>query len=189
MDDSDWVEITAEQDLSPFLGTQVELGESRHRLLDALSALPGSADWLMEDTPPPIRWDDPEVYVWDDPGVYVQIRRSRLYFNVSKAKKVRADWVVLLIAYLASGNLGLASILSAANKLRENLAILTEDEVEVLGVIRGLAHGNPYATPVSEQAVREAYRDATISIDQLLDSLERRGVIRTERGGMLRMVF
>lgn len=167
----------------PFLGTQAEPGVNTDRFLVVLSKLSGSVDWLREikSLPRPR----------NDSVLELQVVRTRLFLNMSIAKDEHVELIMLLIEHLVSldYNIGTADILEAVNFLKKTLTILTEDEVEVLDVIRGLAHGNPYTTSVSEQAVKNAYRDATISIDKLLSSLEQRGVIRTERGGMLRMAF
>ena len=115
------------------------------------------------------------------------IPKTRLYVNLTEARKLRIDLLILLVASLAAGP-AVGGALTAAKKLHEALRWLTDDEAELVGVVAGLARPNPYDNPVAESDIRRAYADATLDVNALLDGLEARKILRRRRPAHVQLV-
>jgi len=120
----------------------------------------------------------------------LEVAKTRLFINLTEAKKVADDLVIAAVVMIATQNLPLAALLAAARKIRETIRVLSEDETEVVRVIMGLAGGaNAYEVGISEQDVRSAYKDAEVDINKLLDALQTKKILVTQRGGLVRLVY
>lgn len=180
MDDS-WREIEDPQDLADLLG--IELPDGATDLLDRIGGHPEARAWWRSHTEVPRT-----QYINGQPVLGLQILRTRYFFNVTQARKLKGDLWVIGAVYLYTGDAPTAGIVGAGKKVLDNLLHLTEDETELVRVIIGIAGRRPYQTSVLEDRVRAAYRDATVSVDSLFDSIEAKGIISKERGGKIRLV-
>ncbi len=150
-------------------------------LLDWLMQAPGSDQFLVKR----IEWPTMQ------PGtIGLLVPHTQFYFNVSAFGRSWGSALIALAAALADTEHAEIVIGAAiAGEVCERFKRLTEDEAELVHVIIGKCHGNPYTSPVPERAVMDAYVDAKVSVDDLLQSLEDRGVIRKRRGGAIQLVF
>lgn len=180
MEQRGWVDVTDPNDLAEALG--VTLTQSTRDVYSAITALPDRDSYWVTRLESPHRRPD-------DRSMRLEVLKTRLFLNWTEAKKVRDDVVIFGLVFLATQNLPLTTLLGAAKKLKETVRVLSEDETEVVRVIMGIAApASAYAVGVPETRVRAAYNGASVSIDQLLDSLQAKNIIRAERVGKLRLV-
>lgn len=179
MTQSGWVDVTEPYRLAETLG--VDASSVDRNALSAIRTLTGPNTYLKTALERP-RLSSDEL-------MHFEVLKSRLFINWTEAKKVRDDIVIFGILYGVSQNLPLTTLVGAARKLKETVRILNADETEVVRVIIGIAApASAYAVGVPEDQVKSAYRDAAVDIDQLLDSLEIKKILRKERVGKLRLV-
>lgn len=115
------------------------------------------------------------------------ILRTRYWLDVTACKAVGGDAAVVVAIYAATQDLSLAAAVALVRKCLDNFKRLTEDETEVVKVIIELAGSNAYRRSVLEQDILDAYVDATVSINTLLDSLTDKGVIKNRRDGRVQL--
>jgi Fe-S cluster assembly scaffold protein SufB len=126
----------------------------------------------------------------DDRSMNLEFLKTRVFFNLTEAKKMRDDLVIFGVVFLVTQNLPLTTLLGAAKKLKDTVKVLSEDETEVVRTIMGIAApASAYSVGVPEHQVRAAYNNASVDVDQLLDSLQAKNIIRTERVGKLRLIL
>jgi len=113
------------------------------------------------------------------------VPRTRIFFNVGRCKEFWGDAMVALAVFSMTHSTPAAFFAATARKLYDNLTLLSAEEAEVVHVLVALSGGRPYSTPVAESRLQAAYVDATVSLDELLDSLEKKDVIEKRRGGQL----
>ena len=180
VDSSCWVEVTSLSVLADVLDLEIPIATDN--VLSAIAALLDEEDGWWRTT------SELESRLPKD-GFGYQILNTRFFFNVTEAKRVSGDLVLVAAAYLQTQNLPLSGALGVLRNLKNNLKMLTEDELEVVRVIIGKAGNvNPYSVGVPEARVRDAYVDASVDIDRLLDSLERKKVVEKVRVGKIRLV-
>lgn len=170
-----WVEIDAEADLAALLGVETGAAVSPH---DAMLA-PDSAKYLRVETTMPSL----------PPGqVGYLVPRTRIYFNVSACRQLWGDAMVALSAYLVTQSAPAAAAATTFRKLYSSLKLLSPEEAALVHAIIECAGSNPYESPVSESDLHAALGD-TDGVDDLLDALQRKGVISTRRGGRIQLTF
>lgn len=176
-----WIDVTRPKDLAAVLG--IDVSETTKSVYSAITVLPHrDSYWVIREEPAPDQFGDD--------ALGFQVLKTRVFINMTEAKKVRADIYMLGVTYLATQNVPLTTMLGVVRKFAEVLRVLTEDEAEVVRVIVGLAApSNAYSLGVPETQVRAAYQDATVDINSLLDSLASKGIIRTERIGKVRLIL
>jgi len=110
-----------------------------------------------------------------------------LYITVETFKKMWMDAAIGIGFYIAT-NGSVESIAIAFTRAIAALKFLSDDESELVHVILHLSRGHAYETPVSETTIRASYQDATLSLDDVLDKLVKRGVaVRDD--GYVRLIF
>lgn len=175
----EWVDLQDHATWRPLLRNLER--EQIATLLSAIVAAPDSEHWAKAR----------EVIVSPPAGAtgYL-VPSTRVFLDMKAIRQWNGDIVILAAAFLVSQNLTLAAVLTTLRKLYAAISQLSADEAELVGVIKGLSRGaNPYAVAVSEDAVRAAYEGATVDVNQLLDSLESKQVVRRVRIGKLRLVY
>lgn len=176
----DWIEVSDVRDLGDLLATELPGGSE---LLAALSRLPGADDWWSTTIEIP-----PTRYINGQPVMELQIMRTRYFFNWSAARKLRGDVFVIATAYAMTSSIPTAGAIGAVKKVLETFRSLTDDELELVGVIMGIAGRRPYEVSVPEKRIRDAYQGASVDVNELLDSIESKAIIRKERGEKVRLV-
>lgn len=106
-------------------------------------------------------------------------RVPRFYLDTGKLKSLWIDAVIGL-SYLSTtgGGSGFESLTNVFAKALTAFKLLSEDEAEAVHVILYVSRGHAYTTPVPEANIRASYIDATVSIDDILASLEQKGVLK-----------
>ncbi len=176
--DHGWIEVTEPAALADVLDTDVGVGADE--LYSALMQIPGSELWWITQTE--------IVRPTDGAGLGLQLLKTRVFFNVTEARKVWGDVAVAATVFLLTTNLPVAGAVALVKKLIDNLKLLDEEEAEAVKVIMGLAGRQPYDKSVAEASIRAAYQDATVDIDKVLDRLEGKKLLRSERGDTVRLV-
>lgn len=176
---SEWIEVTDPAALAGALSA--DLDHQSENLYAAVMRIPGSERWWRTSTE--------VVDGTQGTSLGLQLLKTRVFFNLTEARKLWGDAAVVGTVFLLSSSLPLAGAVALVKKLVENLNLLTEDEAEAVRVIMGLAGPRPYETSVPEAAVRAAFAEATINIGAVLDSLETKKLLRSERGDTVRLVF
>jgi hypothetical protein len=174
----EWKEIHSVQEVLSAIG--LDLGDIPREVndLNQLSAVDGFRPYFRQ------RLEFPPT----KPGTMsYMVPRTRYWVDVKGIKDVKDDILWAAMVYLMVQNLSAAAAVGLVRKVRGITSRLSEDEAEVVAVIIGKSGGDPYKQPVSEQDVRDAYRDATVSITGLLDSLTDKGVITNRRDGMIQL--
>lgn len=174
-----WTEVADAGALRTALGFDPVAPEAFARLLDAVTEAPHSDEYVKVRTEFPRLPRGLSGYL---------VPRTRIFFNIRRCKEFWGDAMVALATYLITQSTQAAFIAATIRKTYDNLALLSEDEAEVVHVLIGLSRGDPYVIGVSEEALKSAYTDATVSINSLLDALERKNVIERRREGMLTLV-
>jgi hypothetical protein len=95
---------------------------------------------------------------------------------------------VALAAYLATHSTPAAAAAAAMRKVGNSVRRLSEEEAELVRIIIHASPGNPYAQPVSETLVRERHH-APERLDDLLDALQDKGIIKSVRGSRVQLTF
>lgn len=173
---TDWVDVSKPSDLATQLGIDAEeVCAAYSTICSAAMMLPDSELWW--------RTEDIGETGGDTAGVAFdyQVLQTRMFLNVTEARKMWADLVIIGIVFAATANWPLAAALAAARKLGTTLRMLSEDEAELVGVIRGKCLGNPYRDGVPTSAITAAYRGATVNVLPLLDALEGKQIIKRMR--------
>lgn len=175
-----WIDVTDPADLGKALGLDLLSGDGDAYSVIAALAGRGSPYWKKRYEQADLRPDE---------LMHGEILRTRVFFNWSEARNMGDDIVILGAVFLATQNLPLATVLGAAKKLRETVRVLSPEETELVRVIMGIAApASAYAVGVAESRVRAAYKDATVDIDKLLDSLQTKKILQTERVGRVRLI-
>jgi len=179
MNQTGWIDVTDPADLGGALG--IDTSSLDRDVYSVITALAG------RDTYWQTRYERPALR--PDELMHYEILKTRVFFNWSEARKVADDIVIFGIVFMATQNLPLTTMLGAAKKLKETVRVLSPEETEVVRVIMGIAApASAYAVGVPESQVRAAYKDATGDIDHVLDSLQAKKILRTERVGKLRLL-
>jgi len=176
--DHGWIEVTEAETLADLLDTDVVGTDD---LYSALMRIPDSELWWMTRTE--------VVGRTDGTMLGLQLLKTRIFFNLTEARKLWGDAAVAATVYLLTTNLPVAGAVALVKKLIETLKVLEDDEAEAVRVIMGLAGRRPYDTSVAEASVKAAYQDAAVDIDKVLDSLEAKKLLRSERGDTVRLVI
>jgi hypothetical protein len=172
-----WLEVENAEALVTALGLDASSTEGQGaKLLELIRRAPESSTYLNIKT----------EYPKSEPGKlgYV-VPRTRIFFNFGRCKEFWGDAMVAVAVFSLTHSTPAAFFAATARKLYDNLTLLSEDEAEVVHVLIGLAGGRPYTTPVPESRLHDAYFEATVSIDTLLDSLERKNIIQKRRPDQL----
>jgi hypothetical protein len=122
-------------------------------------------------------------------GFDMRVAGTRFFFNVSACKSFKGDVAVALTAYLATHSVPVATVAAALRKLADNLKLLTDDEVALVRAIIRSSSGNAYDEPVAVAAVRDCFEGDPDAVDDLLDSLQDKGVIDGRRRDRVKLVF
>ena len=103
----------------------------------------------------------------------------RVYIDIGQLRRLWIDAAVGLGFVVGTGaQSGIDTLVAAFAKALTAFKLLSEDEEEVVHNILYLSKGHAYSTPVAEALIRTTYTDATVSIDDILNSLAKKGVIR-----------
>jgi len=179
MNHDGWIDVTDPADLGKALG--LDASSVDRDVYSVITALAGRDSYWKT------RYERPRRR--PDELMHFEILKTRVFFNWSEAKKVADDIVILGVVFMATQNLPLTTMLGAAKKLKDTVRVLGPEETEVVRVIMGIAApSSAYAVGVSESQVKAAYRGAAVDIDQLLDSLQAKKILRTERVGKVRLL-
>lgn len=180
MDTKEWIEVTEAAQLAEILG--VDSSSINSNVYSVLTALASRDEyWKTRHERPALRPDE---------LMHSQILKTRIFLNWTEAKRIRDDIVIVGVVFAATQNAPLSALLGAARKLKDTVSLLTEDETELVRVIMGIAApSSAYAVGVPEVQVRDAYVEATVDIDKLLDSLQAKKILRPERVGKLRLII
>jgi hypothetical protein len=117
------------------------------------------------------------------------VPRTRIFFNLERSKQLWGDAMVAVAVFAMTQSAPAAFFAATARKVYDNLVILSEDETEVVHDFFTLTAGRPYQTPVKEEALRARFAETLIPLDEVLDHLERKGIVTTRRGGLLSLVL
>jgi hypothetical protein len=174
-----WKPIEKFEELASQLKVDFEIEADFDKVLEILLAASASTDYLEKRTEFPA----------PSPGYLgYLVPRTRFFFNATKCMQLRGDAVVALSVYLATQN-GLVSAGAAAvRKFADTVSRLTEYEAEVASQMVHLSHGRPYDRGVDASAVIASWTGAVVSIDDILQSMEDKGVLKRSRAGVLRLV-
>jgi hypothetical protein len=146
--------------------------------LQQLLLAPESASYLRVD----------EVYGQLPPGHWgFMLPRARYFFNVSACRDLRGDIMIALVTYLMTGNASASAAVSVLRKVHANLKRLSADEL-VRAIMRACP-GNPYKDPVAEADVLSEFGGAAETVDDLLDSLQSKGVVSPRRAGRVQLIY
>lgn len=108
----------------------------------------------------------------------------QVFVNLGAMKGIWKDALIgAIVAFVTVGN-PLPGVLAAALKAVASLQVLDEDEGELVHVLLQLSDGNAYTRSVPEDRVRAAYKEALVSIDDLIDGLLAKDVIARHRDGI-----
>jgi len=155
----------------------LELGDVGEPLLERMLLAPDSGRYLR-------------VEAEEQTGDFAYlVPHTRFFFNVTACKELRGDAVVALVAFLATHSAPAAATAAALRKLNDNLARLSDEELEVVRAVMAACDGNPYEVAVPEDDVRQCYGGDSDALDDLLDALQQKGVISRHRGGRVTLVY
>jgi hypothetical protein len=175
-----WVEVTDPAILASVLGLRIPLSDSVYSVVTRLPDEDRDSWWSA-------RLDIPRSSSRGSLGL--QIMKTKYFFNLAEAKKVRRDLFIMAVAYAQTSSLPAAGAAGVLTSLATNLKVLADDEAELVGVIMGSAgSADPFTVGVLEATVKRAYAGATVNIDPLLDSLERKKIIEKIRVGKIRLL-
>lgn len=119
--------------------------------------------------------------------MHMQTIVPQVYITIDTLKDLWLDALIGLGFYVGTGG-SPESLTVAFVRAVKAFKLLSDDESELIHVILYLSKGLAYTVPVSEELVRASYIDATVSIDDLLDRLVKRGItVQTE--GTVQLIF
>lgn len=174
-----WTRLMGVDALEDLLG--VPLSSDWGLLSHAVPELPGASQW----------WQVTPLWTAETSATDISLGLQvvnlghgfdTVHFSLTGARKSFGDLAVLALDYLFGRLPSPATAVKLTRQLLANLATLDADEAEVVAVIRSLVGGNPYAGSASEARLRAAYADASVSLDDLLASLERKQVVARQDG-------
>ncbi|MFT4083905.1 MAG: hypothetical protein QM638_15090 [Nocardioides sp.] len=166
--------------LAALLGVEIDPETKQEAVLNLLLSAPGADEYLRT------KYEVPS----SPPGTLgMLVGKTRIFFNLERCKQLKGDAMTALAVYATTQSAPVAFFAASARKLYDNLLLLTEDEVEVVRSFFSLSNGKPYDNPVAEQALRAKFAGTAIALDDLLDGLERKGVVSKRRGGSLILVY
>ncbi len=113
--------------------------------------------------------------VSDPNSVQLQTAIPRLYITLDTMKTLWLD-VAIGLGFAIAGTPSPQSLVSVFTKALLALKLLNDDESELVHVILYLSKGKAYVTPLPEEILRVSYTDATLSIDDLMERLVKRGI-------------
>lgn len=116
-----------------------------------------------------------------------QTIHPRVFVSVQEFKRLWLD-AVIAIGFLVASSGSAQSFTVLVGRALQTFKLLSEDESELVHVILHLSQGHAYVTPLSEDVLRKSYTNATISIDELLERIVKRG-IATRNNGSIKLVF
>lgn len=149
-------------------------------ILDLLRDAPEADEYLT------LRTEMPQI----QPGVLgYLVPKTRIFFNVERCKQLWGDAMVAGAVFTMTQSAPAAFFAASARKVYDNLVLLNDDEAEVVRDFFALSAGRPYDTPIEETALRRRFDETSLSLDAVLDKLERKGIVAKRRGGMLLLVF
>jgi hypothetical protein len=173
--DTGWQEVGSGKQLAEALA----LDRVGVPALERLILAPGSNDYLRVET-------DEES---STPGAFdIRVPGTRWYFNVTACRSLKGDIIVALTAFLVTHSVPAAAAAAALRKLGDNLDRLSEEEVAVVRAIVRACPGNPYEVAVPVEDVRAKFRDLG-QLDDLLDSLQAKGVVEGRRRDRIKLVY
>ncbi len=166
--------------LAALLGVELDRDTDPSELLRLLEAAPDAEEYLRTVV------EIPEGV----PGtLQMLVPRTRLFFNVERSKQLWGDAMVAAAVYLMTQSAPAAFLAASARKVYDNLTLLTEDEAEVVRDFFPLSGGKPYRNPIEESALRARFAETLVPLDDVLDRLERKGIVAKRRGGLLILVL
>lgn len=115
--------------------------------------------------------------------------KTRVFFNLTRCNQLWGDAVVALAVYAMTQSGPAAFFAATVRKLYDNIALLSDDEAEVVRDFFALSSGNPYRTPIQETVLSERFARTSIAVDDVLDRLERKGIVVSHRGGGLTLAL
>lgn len=113
-----------------------------------------------------------------------QVPKTRVFINLGTFKDLWIDAAIAIAAAMTTDTSGASAAIRAAVKSVQALRLLSEDEAEVVHVLLSLSGKSAYSEPFSEDVLRRSFVDATYSISDLLDSLEKKKIIVREPAGI-----
>lgn len=174
--DNGWQEVSSGAEIVELL----DLGAIGAPLLERLLLAPESGAYLR------VEIDER----FSSSGTFdIRVPGTRFYFNVTACKSFKGDIAVALTAYFVTHSVPVAAIAAGLRKLNDNLEHLTDDEVSLVQTIIRASPGNAYEDPVAEEDVRERFRGDPDTVDDLLDSLQARGVVEGRRRNRIKLVY
>lgn len=175
-----FVELLEARSLAELVRVAFDEQTDPNAVINLLRDAPESDQYLKVEV------DSPKL----EPGeMGLLFARTRIFFNVERSKQLWGDAMVALAVLALTQSAPVAFFVTSARKLYDNLLVLTEDEAEVVRDIVVLANGDPYRTPIKEDAIRLRFADTLVPLDEVLDGLERKGVLARHRGDRLSVVF
>ncbi len=166
--------------LAARLGVEIDEETSANAVLNLVREAPDVEEYLR------VEFEFPLIA----PGqLGMLVPKTRLFVNVERSKQLWGDAVVALAVYVMTQSAQTAFFVASARKLYNNLTMLTDDESEVVRDFFALSGGRPYQNPIEEAALRPRFAETLVPLDDVLDRLEKKGVIAKHRGGRLLLVF
>lgn len=165
--------------LGQLVGIRIDAGLKENTVLELLRGAPNSDKYftVVLETPTPLD------------ALAVVVPRTRVFFNLARCKQLWGDAVVALAVYAMTQSAPAAFFAATVRKIYDNFMLLSDDEAEVVRDFFALSTGDPYRHPIPEPALRERFTHTTIPIDEVLDTLERKGIIVSHRGGGLTLAL
>jgi hypothetical protein len=112
-----------------------------------------------------------------------QAFNTPLNINIDTLKSLWMDVVVGVgFAVGSGGSSGGDTLALAVVKALGAVRWLSEDEAEVVHVILFNSKGHAYHQPISESSLRASYVDASVDLDALLASLEKKKILTRAAG-------
>ena len=127
-----------------------------------------------------------------DSDLYVshyKIPKVPLNVSITNLRKLWVDVAVGIGWAIATGGQGgfetVSLVVAHALTLVRSLS---EDESELVHVILHISRGHAYHASISEKDLHQAYEDATLDLDHLVQGLEKKGVL-TRTDGRVQLIF
>jgi hypothetical protein len=171
-----WVHLKQDSQLQAQVARVVSVGGSVE-LTDVVSVL------LMI----PQMHDVIRVESDDVDGLHQFVPKTRIFYEPLRAKELGWDACVAVSVFAATSSLPLGVAAGIAQRALRTFKLLTEDEMDVVLVMRALCGADdPFFTTISRAALDEVYEDTGADLDARLKSLEKKGVVtRTDSGWRL----